>query len=111
MDAAFFNNFITMGNIVDKKYSEDFVIKVLDFYAIFNVVSYIVYSAIKRFSDDEKLLWIPFVIFVINFLILLELFFKVKRGKSTLSKNNLFKFLFNIIFNFIFALFILSFFW
>jgi len=56
-----------MGNIVDKKYSEDFIIKVLDFYAIFNVVSYIVYSAIKRFSDNEKLLWIPFVIFIINF--------------------------------------------
>ena len=100
-----------MENIFDKKYSEDFVIKVLDFYAIFNVVSYIVYSAIKRFSDNEQLLWAPFVIFVINFLILLEIFYKVKRSKSTLSKNNLIKFLFNIIFNFIFALFILSYFW
>jgi hypothetical protein len=102
---------IAMDNKFYKKYSEDFVIKVLDFYAILNVVSYIVYSAIKRFSDNEKLLWIPFVIFTINFLILLEIFYKVKRGKSTLSKNNLFKFLFNIIFNFIFALFILSYFW
>jgi len=100
-----------MENIFDKKYSEDFVIKVLDFYAIFNVVSYIVYSAIKRFSDNEKLLWVPFVIFVINFLILLEIFYKVKRSKSTLLKSNLIKFLFNIIFNFIFALFILSYFW
>ena len=111
MGAAFFNNFITMENIFDKKYSEDLVIKVLDIYSIFNVVSYIVYSAIKRFSDNENLLWIPFVIFVINFLILLEIFYKVKRSKSTLSKNNLIKFLFNIIFNFIFALFILSYFW
>ena len=100
-----------MDNKFYKKYSEEFVIKVLDIYSILNVVSYIVYSAIKRFSDNEELLWIPFVIFTINFLILLEIFYKVKRGKSTLSKNNLFKFLFNIIFNFIFALFILSYFW
>jgi hypothetical protein len=102
---------IAMDNKFCKKYSEEFVIKVLDIYSILNVVSYIVYSAIKRFSDNEELLWIPFVIFTINFLILLEIFYKVKRGKSTLSKNNLFKFLFNIIFNFIFALFILSYFW
>jgi hypothetical protein len=102
---------IAMDNKFYKKYSEEFVIKVLDIYSILNVVSYIVYSAIKRFSDNEELLWIPFVIFTINFLILLEIFYKVKRGKSTLSKNNLFKFLFNIIFNFIFALFILSYFW
>ena len=78
-----------MDNKFYKKYSEEFVIKVLDIYSILNVVSYIVYSAIKRFSDNEKLLWIPFVIFIINFLILLELFYKVKRAKSILSKNNL----------------------
>jgi hypothetical protein len=94
-----------MENIFDKKYSEDFIIKVLDFYAIFNVVSYIVYSAIKRFSDNEKYLWIPFVIFIINFLILLELFYKVKRSKFTLSKNNLINF-FLILFLILFLLFL-----
>jgi len=100
-----------MDNKFYKKYSEEFVLKVLDIYSILNVVSYIVYSAIKRFSDNEKLLWIPFAIFSINFLILLELFYKVKRAKSTLSKNILIKFIFYIILNFVFALFILSYFW
>jgi hypothetical protein len=102
---------VIMNNKFYKKYSEEFIIKVLDIYSILNVVSYIVFSAIKRFFDNEKLLWISFVIFAINFLILIELFYKVKRAKTTLTKNNLNKFIFNIIFNFIFALFILSYFW
>ena len=94
-----------------KKYSEEFVIKVLDIYAILNVVSYIIYSAIKRFSDNEKLLWIPFAIFSINFLILLEILYKVKREKSSISKKNWNLLIFQIAFNFLFALFILSYFW
>jgi hypothetical protein len=93
------------------KYSEEFAVKILDTYTILNLLSYVIYSAIRRLFDNEKLLWIPFIIFTINFLILSESFYKVKRSKSTLSKNNLIKFLFNIIFNFIFALFILSYFW
>ena len=93
------------------KYSEEFAIKILDTYTMLNFLSYVIYSAIRRLFDNEKLLWIPFIIFTINFLILSESFYKVKRAKSTLSKNNLIKFLFNIIFNFIFALFILSYFW
>jgi len=93
------------------KYSEEFAVKILDTYTMLNLLSYVIYSAIRRLFDNEKLLWIPFIIFTINFLILSESFYKVKRAKSTLSKNNLIKFLFNIIFNFIFALFILSYFW
>ena len=93
------------------KYSEEFVVKVLDIYSILNVVSYIVYSAIKRFSDNEKLLWIPFAIFFINFLILLEILYKVKREKSSISKKNWNLLIFQIAFNFLFALFILSYFW
>ena len=93
------------------KYSEEFVVKVLDIYSILNVVSYIVYSTIKRFSDNEKLLWIPFAIFSINFLILLEILYKVKREKSSISKKNWNLLIFQIAFNFLFALFILSYFW
>ena len=100
-----------MYNKFNKKYSEEFVIKVLDIYAILNVVSYIIYSAIKRFSDNEKLLWIPFVIFSINFLILLEILYKAKREKSIISKKNRNILIFHIVFNFLFALFILSYFW
>lgn len=102
---------IKMYNKFNKKYSEEFVIKVLDIYAILNVVSYIIYSAIKRFSDNEKLLWIPFAIFSINFLILLEILYKVKKEKSSISKKNWKLLIFQIAFNFLFALFILSYFW
>jgi hypothetical protein len=100
-----------MDNKSYKKYSEEFVIKVLDIYSILNVISYIVYSAIKRFSDNEKLLWIPFIIFTINFFILLEILYKVKRQKSTISNKNRNKLIFQIVFNFLFAIFILSYFW
>ena len=100
-----------MYNKFNKKYSEEFVVKVLDIYTILNVVSYIVYSAIKRFCDNEKLLWIPFAIFSINFLILLEILYKVKREKSTISKKNWKLLIFQIAFNFLFALFIFSYFW
>ena len=100
-----------MYNKFNKKYSEEFVVKVLDIYSILNVVSYIVYSTIKRFSDNEKLLWIPFAIFSINFLILLEILYKVKREKSSISKKNWNLLIFQITFNFLFALFILSYFW
>jgi hypothetical protein len=100
-----------MDNKIYKKYSEEFVIKVLDIYSILNVISYIVYSAIKRFSDNEKLLWIPFIIFTINFLILLEILYKVKREKSVISNKNRNILIFQIVFNFLFAIFILSYFW
>ena len=102
---------IKMYNKFNKKYSEEFVVKVLDIYSILNVVSYIVYSAIKHFSDNEKLLWIPFAIFSINFLILLEILYKVKREKSSISKKNWNLLIFQIAFNFLFALFVLSYFW
>lgn len=100
-----------MDNQFYKKYSEEFVNKVLELYSILNVVSYIVYSVIKRFSNDLKLLWIPFIIFVINFLVLLELFYKIKKEGTIVSKNNLIKFILYIIFNLIFAVFISSYFW
>jgi len=100
-----------MDNKNDNQYSEEFVIKVLEIYSVLNVVSYIVYSAIKRFSDNEKLLWIPFIIFTINFLILLEILYKVKREKSAISNKNRNLIIFQIAFNFLFAIFILSYFW
>ena len=62
-------------------------------------------------SDNEKLLWIPFAIFSINFLILLEILYKVKREKSSISKKNRNLLIFQIAFNFLFALFVLSYFW
>ena len=93
------------------KYSEEFAVKILDTYTMLNLLSYVIYSAIRRLFDNEKLLWIPFIIFTINFLILSESFYKVKRAKSTLSRKNLKRFILYIIYNLICAVAVLSYFW
>ena len=93
------------------KYSEEFAVKILDTYAILNLLSYVIYSAIRRLFENEKLLWIPFIIFTINILILLESFYKVKRAKSKLSRKNSNRFILYITYNLICALAVLSYFW
>jgi hypothetical protein len=93
------------------KYSEEFSVKILDTYAILNLLSYVIYSAIRRLFDNENLLWIPFIIFTINILILSGSFYKVKRAKSTLSRKNSKRFILYIIYNLIGAVAVLSYFW
>lgn len=93
------------------KSSEEFVVKILDTYTILNLLSYTIYSAIRRLFDNEKLLWIPFIIFTINILILSESFYRVKRAKSTLSRSNFKRLILYIIYNLIGAVVVLSYFW
>ena len=93
------------------KYSEEFAVKILDTYTILNLLSYIIYSAIRRLFENEKLLWIPFIIFTINILILSDSFYKVKRAKSTISRNFFKRFILYIIYNLISAVAVLSYFW
>lgn len=93
------------------KSSEEFVVKILDTYTILNLLSYTIYYAIRRLFDNEKLLWIPFIIFTINFLILSESFYRVKRAKSTLSRSNFKRLILYIIYNLIGAVVVLSYFW
>ena len=93
------------------KYSEEFAVKILDTYTILNLLCYAIYSTVRRLFDNEKLLWIPFIIFTINFIILSGSFYKVKRAKSTLSRKNFKRFIFYIIYNLICAVAVLSYFW
>ena len=93
------------------KYSEEFAVKILDTYTMLNLLSYVIYSAIRRLFDNEKLLWIPFILVTINFLILSESFYRVKRAKSTLSRSNLKRLILYIIYNLIGAVVVLSYFW
>jgi hypothetical protein len=95
----------------DNKYSDEFAVKILDTYTILNLLSYIIFSTIRRLFDNEQLLWIPFIIFTINFLLLSQSFYKVKRAKSTLSRKNFKRFIFYIIYNLICAVAVLSYFW
>ena len=92
------------------KYSEEFAVKILDTYTILNLLSYVIYSAVRRLFDNEKLLWIPFIIFTINFIILSGSLYKVKRAKSALSRKNLKRFIFYIIYNLIGGVAVLSYF-
>ena len=93
------------------KYSEEFAVKILDAYAMLNLLSYVIYSAVRRLFDNEKLLWIPFIIFTINFIILSGSFYKVKIANSTLSRKNFKRFIFYIIYNLICSVAVLSYFW
>ena len=95
----------------DNKYSDEFAVKILDTYTILNLLSYIIFSTIRRLFDNEQLLWIPFIIFTINFLLMSQSFYKVKRAKSTLSRKNFKRFIFYIIYNLICAVAVLSYFW
>ena len=52
------------------------------------VLFYIIFSIIKRFGNDAQLFWIPFVLFVCNFLILAEVAYSSYQKKSILSRKN-----------------------
>jgi hypothetical protein len=74
-----------------KNYNEIFegklVTKVLEITSVLTVVFYIVYSIIKRFTDNAQLYWIPIVLFFSNFLVILEIIYLIKTKKVTSSKK------------------------
>ena len=97
-----------MNNNTYQKHSDAFVSKILDITAVLTVVFYIVFSIIKRFVDNNIFFWIPMILFTINFLILSEVMYKVKREKSELTKNRFGKLVFQSVLNLAFAVFVLT---
>jgi hypothetical protein len=63
------------------------VSKILEITPVLTVVFYIIYSALKRFTDNTPLLWIPMLLFSSNFLVLLELVYLIKTKKLDSSKK------------------------
>ena len=53
------------------------------------VLFYIIYSAIKRFADNQDLLWIPFVLVCANILLLGELSLRVYNDSTMRTSSNI----------------------
>lgn len=82
--------------------------KVLEITPVLTVVFYILYSVLKRFTDNLQLLWIPFVLFSSNFLVLLELVYLIKTKQLNSTKKEFTNLVIQTVINFGFAILIIS---
>jgi O-antigen/teichoic acid export membrane protein len=53
------------------------------------VLFYILFSVIKRFGQNDVLFWIPFILFIVNLLILLKMLYTVFFRDYLIKKNSL----------------------
>jgi predicted MFS family arabinose efflux permease len=86
------------------------VAKALDIIPVLTVVFYILYSALKRFTDNVQLLWIPFVFFIFNFLFPLALVYLIKTNQLNSTKKELTSLIYQSLINLGLAIFIISYF-
>jgi hypothetical protein len=84
--------------------------KVLEITPVLTVVFYILYSVLKRFTDNVQLLWIPFVLFSSNFLVLLELVYLIKTKQLNSTKKEFTSLVIQTVINLGLAMLILSYF-
>ncbi len=84
--------------------------KALDIITVLTVVFYIIYSALKRFTDNIQLFWIPIVLFSSNFLILLELVYLIKTKQLNSTKKEFNSLVIQIVINLGLAILITSYF-
>ncbi len=83
--------------------------KALEITTVLTVVFYIVFSVIKRFSNNEHMFWIPIILFASNFLVLLELVYLTKTKKLNSTKKEFIRLLSQTVLNLAFVIFILTF--
>jgi fatty acid desaturase len=86
------------------------VAKVLEITPVLTVVFYIVYSVLKRLTDNIQLFWIPFVLFFFNFLIPLVLVYLIKTNQINGTKKELISLIYQTLINLGLAIFIISYF-
>lgn len=86
------------------------VAKALDIIPVLTVFFYILYSALKRFTDNVQLLWIPFVFFIFNFLFPLALVYLIKTNQLNSTKKELTSLIYQSLINLGLAIFIISYF-
>ncbi len=82
--------------------------KALEITPVLTVVFYILYSVLKRFTNNVQLLWIPFVLFSSNFLVLLELVYLIKTKQLNSTKKEFTNLVIQTVINFGFAILIIS---
>jgi hypothetical protein len=97
-------------NLIKEKLNEgnsnNLIIRIV---TVSTVVYYILHSIIKRFAVNQKLQIIPFVLFVIDFLILFEILLLVKQKKINYTSKFVTSLIFQIILSFSFSIFIFYF--
>lgn len=99
-------------NFIKEKLNEgnsNFINLIIKIATVSIVVYYILHSVIKRFAENQKLQIIPFVLFVINFLILFEVLILVKQKKIDYTSKNVRSIIFQITLSFSFSVYIFYF--
>jgi hypothetical protein len=96
-----------------KNYNEIFdgklVTKALEVIVVLTVIFYIVFSIIKRFTNNQQLFWIPIILFASNFLVLLELIYLTKTKRLNSTKKEFRSLVGQAFLNLAFVVFIISF--
>lgn len=69
--------------------------------SVLTVLFYILFSVIKRFGQNDILFWIPFILFISNLAILLEMLYTVFFRDYPIKKNSLKWLVIRIVVNFV----------
>ncbi len=72
------------------------------------VLFYIIFSVIKRFGDNPQLFYIPFILFIANCFIVLEVLIHHKVKKIQLERKNKFWLYSQLVTNALFAVLVFS---
>jgi hypothetical protein len=76
-----------MKRNASQKAAHNLVSKTLQITAVLTVTYFIIFSITKRFYGNDKFYYIPLFLFSANFLILVELIYKVKIKKILVTKK------------------------
>ena len=90
-----------MKTILNKSETEHKTISILgSVTSALTVLFYILFSVIKRFGQNDVLFWIPFILFIVNLLILLKMLYTVFFRDYPIKKNSLIWLVIRIALNF-----------
>ena len=92
----------------DNKLPENFISRVIEVSTALTIIFFIIFSIIKRFGDNQKLYFIPVILFLANFLILVELLYKIKRRKMVSKKKQIGNIVFQLVLNLCFIILVLT---
>jgi len=90
-----------MKTVLNKGETEHKTISILGgVTSVLTVLFYILFSVIKRFGQNDVLFWIPFILFIVNLLILLKMLYTVFFRDYPIKKNSLIWLVIRIALNF-----------
>lgn len=90
-----------MKTVLNKGETEHKTISILGgVTSVLTVLFYILFSVIKRFGQNDVLFWIPFILFIVNLLILLKMLYTVFFRDYPIKKNSLIWLVIRIVLNF-----------